>query len=318
MHDRTVLRALVFDSLEEQIAVVDQTGAIIDFNSAWTSFGVENGLSSEFSCVGCNYLDIIHRAFAAGDSHAGEAAQGISDVLSGKRASFYYEYPCHSPAERRWFMMRVSRLKDDSKSMFAISHSNITKRKLAEERAEHMARHDPLTGLTNRRYFNEFLKSEMRRSIRDRSTITLVMIDVDYFKEYNDELGHLAGDLCLVRIGQALLAFSRRPGDLAARLGGDEFALVLGRTEIAQLQTIADAIRRAISDLKLVFGGSRQVTVSLGVASVTPDEQQTEDFLLQEADKALYGAKSAGRNRVAHAQSGTDKKAQTRQSTGPA
>jgi len=309
MHDRTALRALVFDSLDEQIAVLDQAGAIIDVNSAWTSFGAENGLSSEFACVGCNYLGIIHCAFAAGDSLAGEAAQGISDVLSGKRGSFYHEYPCHSPAEKRWFMMRVSRLKDDSNSMSVISHSNITKRKLAEERAEHMALHDPLTGLANRRYFNEFLNNEMRREIRDRSMISLVVIDVDYFKDYNDELGHPAGDLCLVRIGRALLAFSRRPGDLAARLGGDEFALVLGRTEIAESQTIADAIRRAISDLKLVFGGSRQVTVSVGVASVTPDEQQTEEFLLQEADRALYGAKSAGRNRVVHAQSGTDRKA---------
>lgn len=306
MHDRTALRALVFDSLEEQIAVLDQAGAIIDVNSAWTSFGAANGLSSEFACVGCDYLQIIHRAFAAGDSLAGEAAQGISDVLGGKRASFYYEYPCHSPTERRWFMMRVCRLKDDSNRLFVISHSDITKRKLAEERAEHMARHDPLTGLANRRYFNEFLNSEMRRSIRDRSTISLLVIDIDYFKDYNDELGHLAGDRCLGTIGQALLAFSRRPGDLVARLGGDEFALVLGGTEIAASQAIADAIRRTVSDLKLVFGGSRQVTVSLGVASVTPDEQQTEDFLLQAADKALYRAKAAGRNRVAHAPCGTD------------
>ena len=301
MHDRTALRALVFDSLEEQIAVLDQTGAIIDVNAAWTSFGVENGLPSEFACVGCDYLQIIHRALVSGDSLAGEAARGISDVLSGKLATFYYEYPCHTPAERRWFMMRACRLKDDSNSLFVISHADITKRKLAEERAEHMARHDPLTGLANRRYFNEFLSSELRRSIRDRSTISLAVIDIDYFKDYNDELGHLAGDRCLGRIGQALLAFSRRPGDLAARLGGDEFALVLGGTDAAGSRAIADAIRKAISELELVFGGSKKVTVSVGVASATTEEKQTEDFLLQEADKALYGAKSAGRNRVAHA-----------------
>jgi len=298
MDDRTALRAFVFDSLEEQIAVTDEAGVILDVNSAWTSFGIENGLSPEFSCVGRSYLDVVHYSFAAGDERAREAAQGISDVLGGKRANFYYEYPCHTPAEKRWFMMRLSRLKGDSSRMFVISHHNITQRKLAEERAEHMALHDSITELANRRYFNEFLSLEMRRSIRDRSAISLVLVDVDYFKDYNDELGHLAGDQCLAAVAKVLPAFARRPGDLAARLGGDEFGVILGNTEIAESRTIADAIRQAVGDLRLVFGGSRQVTVSVGVAAVIPDERRTAEFLFQEADKALYAAKSEGRNRV--------------------
>ncbi|HLU34885.1 MAG TPA: diguanylate cyclase [Thermomicrobiales bacterium] len=305
MHDRTTLRALVFDSLDSQIAIIDHTGAIIDVNEAWTRFGAENGISSGFSCVGSNYLEVIDCAFAAGDGIAGEAAKGMADVLAGRRDSFYHEYPCHSPTEKRWFMMSVYPLKGAPDRLFVVSHSNITKRRLAEERAQHLALHDPLTGLANRRYFDQFRSSEVRRAIRDRSTISLVLIDIDHFKEYNDELGHPAGDQCLVEIARALLAHSRRPGDLAARIGGDEFAIVLGSTGVAESQAIAESIRRSVSDLGLVFGGSQRVTVSVGVASITPDDQKAEKFLFDEADRALYIAKSTGRNRVVHAQAVT-------------
>ncbi len=301
MQDRYVLHTLVFDSLEEQIAVIDQAGEIIDVNSAWTAFGVKNGLSSKVAWVGRNYLKVL-RAAATGDELAAQAAQGISDVLSGHRSEFRFEYPCHSPEEQRWFMMRMVVLKGDGLRMFVISHHDITQRKLAEEHAEHLAMHDPLTGLANRRYFNDFLKNETRRCTRNQSTISVVEVDIDYFKDYNDELGHLAGDRCLVDIGKVLLGFSRRPADLAARLGGDEFALILGDTDSAESHRIADEIRNAISDLNLVFGGSRQVTVSIGVASVIPSKWQICDFLLREADKALYSAKLAGRNRVVRAQ----------------
>ncbi len=307
MQDLSGLHTLVINSLEEQIAVIDQAGTIVDVNSAWTKFGVENGLSSKYACVGCNYLKVLSASVASGDSLAGEAEQGISDVVNGKRASFYLEYPCHSPDRKRWFIMRVTRLKDDSRSLFVISHHDITLRKLAEERAEHLAMHDPLTGLANRRYFNVFSSREVRRSVRNRSPISLIVLDVDYFKDYNDESGHLAGDQCLANIGQALRGFSRRPSDLAARLGGDEFALLLGDADFAESQKIAEAIRKAITDLRMVFDESRQVTVSVGVASAIPHEQQAEDFLLREADKALYRAKLAGRNQVVHAQSGGDK-----------
>ena len=196
-------------------------------------------------------------------------------------------------------MMRVTCLKDDARRFYVISHHNITQRKLAEEQAEYLAMHDPLTGLANRRYFTQILAREMRRSIRDQSTISLIAVDVDYFKDYNDELGHLAGDHCLANVAQTLLAFSRRPEDLAVRLGGDEFALLLGDADFAESQKVADAVLKAINDLRMVFGESRQVTASVGVASVIP-QKQNEGFLLQEADKALYRAKLAGRNRVVH------------------
>ncbi len=301
----------VFHSLEDQIAVIDQAGNILEVNLAWQNFGVENGLPSEYTCAGVNYLDTLSDASAAGDSLAGEALQGIADVLAGKLAFFSFEYPCHSPDEKRWFTMRVNALHgDEFKDMFVVSHHNITQRKLAEERVEQMAMQDPLTGLANRRAFLLFLRKEMRSSIRNRTPIGLALIDVDYFKNYNDEFGHAAGDQCLTNVSQVLLAHTRRPGDLAARIGGDEFALILANTELETARMIAESVLKAINDLKMVFGDSKQITLSIGLLSVVPHKQQTEDYLLQQADRALYRAKSAGRNQVVHVQLGTNEQAQ--------
>lgn len=304
MRDRGDLHTMVLNSLDEQIAVIDKAGTIIDVNSAWINFGVENGLSAEFSFIGSNYLEVLQASVASDDMPAAEAAQGISDVLCGKRISFYLEYPCHCPEKKRWFLMRVTSLKDSSGNLFVISHHNITERKLAEEKVKYLALHDSLTGLANRRHFNEFLNNEMRRSIRTRSAISLIMLDVDHFKSYNDALGHPAGDECLVEVGQVLLAFSHRPGDLAARLGGDEFALILGDTDSISTQEIAEEIINAVNDLDMAFGNTGRITVSVGAVSLFPCMDQTEKFLLEEADKALYRAKLAGRNCVVYRQSG--------------
>ncbi|MEF8699208.1 MAG: GGDEF domain-containing protein [Candidatus Accumulibacter sp. UW20] len=301
MNNLSAVHTLVINSLDDQIAVIDRMGNIIDVNYSWTRFGAENGLSRGYSCLGANYLQVLSASAVSGDDLAGEAANGIFDVVNGNRDSFYFEYPCHSPNEKRWFILRINCLKDAPQGLFVISHQNITRRKLAEERAEHLAMHDPLTGLANRRHFNLFLNREIRRSIRNQSAISLIEIDVDHFKDYNDTLGHLAGDQCLISVGKVLHGFSRRPDDLAARLGGDEFALVLGDTDVAEARKIAEAILKAVNDLKMVFNESGHISVSVGTASAIHHRQMSEDFLLQEADNALYRAKSAGRNRAVHA-----------------
>jgi len=301
MLDRSTLQALVIDSLEEHIAVIDREGTIIYVNRAWTKFGIENGLSSEFGGVGCNYLKVCHASDGSGDHLAGETAQGIQDVLSGQRVSFYIEYPCHSPEEKRWFMMRVTALQEDSSGLCVVSHHNITQRRLAEERVEYLSLHDQLTGLSNRRHFDQFLDNEWRRSIRNRSPISIILLDIDYFKNYNDELGHLAGDQCLAKVSHALQAFACRSSDLAARYGGEEFALILGDTDRVESLKIAEDIRKAIYDLDIQYCGTKRITISAGAASTIPDKEQTEMFLVQQADKALYGAKQQGRNRVVHA-----------------
>ncbi|MGZ8212709.1 MAG: sensor domain-containing diguanylate cyclase, partial [Burkholderiales bacterium] len=296
--DQATLRALVVDSLEDQIAVVDQTGAIVDVNSAWEKFGLGNGLGPEYASLGRNYLEIARAAGERGDTIAAEAARGIRDVLNGERAAFYMEYPCHSPGTPRWFMMRVTRLKSDLERLFVISHHDITQRKLAEEHAEYLALHDPLTGLANRRHFEGILRREWRQSARDRMPISLVIFDLDCYKDYNDDLGHLAGDECLVVVSRVLQTYCRRPGDLAVRFGGDELGLLLGQTDLTDARRIAEEVRSAVWNKKLAYGNSRRITVSAGVASMLPGRNETEAALLREADNALYDAKRAGRNRV--------------------
>lgn len=297
------LHSSVFHSLEEQIAIIDHAGNILDVNLAWQNFGAENGLHSEYTYLGRNYLKTLSDSVAAGDSLAGEALKGITDVLDGKHPIFYFEYPCHSPNQERWFTMRVTPLHgDESRSLFVISHHNITQRKLAEEQVEKLAMQDPLTELSNRRAFFQFLTQEMRISIRSQAPIALLLLDVDYFKNYNDEFGHLAGDKCLTNIGQVLLSHARRPSDLAARIGGDEFALILGNARLEMAWKIAESVLKEINELKMVFGDSKRVTASIGLISVIPNKKQNEVFLFHVADTALYQAKSAGRNQVVYLQ----------------
>jgi len=299
MPEQTALHSLVLDSLEEQIAVIDDAGNIVYVNRAWIAFGIANGLAPASCGVGSNYLKVCNASGSRGDSLAGEAEQGLRDVLSGKRASFYFEYPCHSPTEKRWFMMRATPLQGASGNLFVISHHNITQRKLAEEQVEYLSLHDPLTGLANRRYFNQFLGNEWRRNARNRSPVSFIMFDLDHFKDYNDEHGHLAGDQCLVKVGQALRAFSGRPGDLAVRYGGEEFGLLLGDTGLEESAKVAEAVRKEIYGLNIGYRGTRQMTISAGVASAVPDSEQAAVSLVQEADKALYRAKQMGRNQIA-------------------
>jgi len=302
--EQTALHSLVIDSLEEQIAVIDREGTIVYVNRAWSTFGIENGLASESCGIGSNYLKVCNAAGSSGDSLAGEAEQGLQDVLSSKRASFYFEYPCHSPTEKRWFMMRATPLQGDTGNLFVISHHNITQRKQAEEQVEYLSLHDPLTGLANRRHFNQFLSNEWRRCTRNRSPLSFIMLDLDHFKDYNDELGHLAGDQCLVKVAQALRAISGRPSDLAVRYGGEEFGLLLGNTGLEESIKVAEAVRQEIYELDMRYRGTRRVTISAGVVSAIPDNGHAEVSLVREADKALYQAKQKGRNQVAYAQHG--------------
>ena len=308
MSELPALHTHVLNSLDDQVAVIDEDGVIIDVNAAWRQFGIENGLSEDFTSIGCNYLDVCSSVEADVDSLANEARQGIADVIQGKQDTFYHEYPCHSPTQKRWYMMRISRVKGIEKRIFVVSHQDITRRKLAEETANQLAMLDPLTGLGNRRYFKRFLEREFQRSFRNQSPISLVELDVDHFKEYNDQHGHPAGDECLIKVGEVLRESARRPGDLAVRLGGDEFALILADTDAEGSRKVSEIIRNSIADLRLVYDGSRMLTVSVGVASMIPHGQQTWDLLLEQADKALYRAKSAGRNRVFQANVASDVK----------
>ena len=170
---------------------------------------------------------------------------------------------------------------------------------------------DALTGLGNRRHFDQALDRELRRAIRDHTSIALLMIDADHFKAYNDSYGHPAGDNCLRAIGSAIRSVVQRPSDVRVRYGGEEFAVLLTGTDEAGAVAVADAIQANIAALQMRHAGSPhgQVSVSIGVASVKPDRGTIRgDKLVRAADRALYAAKAAGRNRT-HCTSQSDRHA---------
>lgn len=171
----------------------------------------------------------------------------------------------------------------------------------AQEQLEYYAARDPLTGLYNRRTFNEFLQREWGRAIRARTPISAILIDVDAFKLYNDHHGHLAGDECLQAVARVVAEGVRRPADFAARYGGEEFVVILPETELAGALNRAEFMRERILGLRIPHGESGVspfVTISCGTATVIPDVQSSAAQLLSLADQALYSAKASGRNQV--------------------
>jgi diguanylate cyclase (GGDEF)-like protein/PAS domain S-box-containing protein len=160
---------------------------------------------------------------------------------------------------------------------------------------------DGLTGVSNRRYFDRLLELEWRRCGRSSSSLSLIMIDVDYFKIFNDTYGHLQGDECLKQIAVCIASKAQRAGELAARYGGEEFIVLLPNTEIEVARSVAEEMRSAVEALNLPHPASlaaEYVTISLGVAGDIATSRGNPHDLVGAADRALYSAKSSGRNRV--------------------
>lgn len=159
---------------------------------------------------------------------------------------------------------------------------------------------DGLTGIANRRTFDAELAREWRRAQRNRNPLSLIMIDIDLFKKFNDSYGHLQGDECLRRVAQALTGISRRASDVVARYGGEEFAILLPETTLEQALLLAEQCRNRVIRQQTTFDASATgvVTISLGVGCCVPDQHSSPVMLIKAADSALYQAKRKGRNRV--------------------
>jgi diguanylate cyclase (GGDEF)-like protein len=165
---------------------------------------------------------------------------------------------------------------------------------------EKLSRQDGLTGIANRRYFDSYLLTEVRRAVRDKAPVSLILSDVDHFKAYNDCYGHQAGDDCLRRVAAALNLAGRRPADLAARYGGEEFAIILPGTVLGGAVDVAKTVSGAIGGLAIPHARSavdQNVTLSQGIVSLIPETETASEDLIQRADQALYLAKQQGRNR---------------------
>ncbi len=170
------------------------------------------------------------------------------------------------------------------------------------KRLTHLARKDALTGLSNRRQFDQTLSREIRRAARQRSALSLIMGDIDYFKPYNDELGHVAGDKCLKGIGTTIDAVFQRAGDLTARYGGEEFAVILPGSDREAVIKEASRLQQAIEELNIAHPKSKvssRVSISLGLATIENSLIDMSEFI-KNADTALYAAKKSGRNTTVH------------------
>jgi diguanylate cyclase (GGDEF)-like protein/PAS domain S-box-containing protein len=184
---------------------------------------------------------------------------------------------------------------------------DISERKRSEEHLQSAYRAmetlvvvDALTGIANRRRFDDALSTEWRRALREGSKISLLLIDADHFKRYNDTYGHVRGDSCLKQIAEAALDIVLRPGDLVARYGGEEFAVILPGTDEGGAKGVAEDICQAVRNRRLPHEGNAPgiVTVSIGCATIIPQRGKSTQDLIESADQALYRAKGRGRNRV--------------------
>lgn len=166
---------------------------------------------------------------------------------------------------------------------------------------ENLAALDGLTGIPNRRGFDTMLNAEWKRAVRGGRPLSVIMLDIDHFKQFNDNYGHGSGDECLRLVATALAECISRPGDLIARYGGEEFVAILSHADAAGTRFIAERLVTAVADLKIPHAYSEvadHITISAGAATVSPDRDTTVDTLLQKADQMLYKAKAGGRNRV--------------------
>ena len=195
---------------------------------------------------------------------------------------------------RVWFFRDISERKRGEMELRAANSS-----------LETLAVTDPLTGLANRRRFDQFLSGEWRRGARDRTPLSVLLMDVDWFKSYNDTYGHLSGDGCLKQIASAVLNVVTRSGDLAARIGGEEFAVILPNTPARGAMQVAEQICAALLSRRLPHSSNPfgYVTISVGCATMMPALGQRSASLLQRADEAMYAAKRSSRNRICEADS---------------
>jgi diguanylate cyclase (GGDEF)-like protein/PAS domain S-box-containing protein len=259
--------------------------------------------------IGIRALGIVH------PEDAERVAQIFQSVLSGRaERAVVVNRMRRRDGSWIWVEAQLRTLRDarnGAPSGVIGSLRDISVRKIAEDqlgeanrRLEALAGRDGLTGLANRRTFDDALLTEHRRALRDRSHLAMIMIDVDRFKAFNDRYGHPAGDECLKQVSRAIENTLPRPGDLAARYGGEEFAVLLPNTDEAGAAIMADRIRRAIVALAIEHDACSPlvVTISAGVASLAPNALDAGiEALVGNADRALYRAKDEGRNAVVRA-----------------
>ena len=248
-------------------------------------------------CLHCH----SNQSYKEGDlSGALGVAVPMTPYLNAKKESLSYIYLSYGFL---WIIGIFSLSYFFSQTRIHTQQLKLSQNKLLQlnQELENLSFKDALTDIANRRSFDNTLNREWKQARRNQKPISLIMIDVDFFKLYNDLYGHQQGDNCLKTIAQTLALVAKRPKDMVARYGGEEFVLLLPETEIKDAIQLAEECRQRIQALKLEFELSEisdVVTISLGVCTITPRKDVMSELLLKAADKALYRAKKMGRNRV--------------------
>ena len=292
----------VFSGVADGIAMFDSQGTLVYRNEQYRTMFP---LTQEARRSGQHLRDILEDVIAKGEQilPAGkQAKEWIEEIVASLKTVSEEEIEL---CDGRWLHLRTRPTTDGSALVVV---SDVTKIKQAERALQTMtdqlkllATTDGLTGLTNRRAFDTALESELARCRRSGEPLSLLMVDVDKFKSYNDIYGHQAGDEVLKQVGRCLKDALRRPGDIAARYGGEEFVAILPGTDEDGAFFIADAFREALFGLGIVHKASEKgvVTASVGLATFTDrDAGMNSPELIRRADEALYDAKGAGRDRV--------------------
>ena len=198
------------------------------------------------------------------------------------------------------YRLRLLRAQAREAELIRLVEERTSQLQQANDHLQRLSYIDSLTGIANRRHFEEILEVEWRRAFRARTPMTVLMLDIDRFKVYNDTFGHRAGDDCLARVAKVLDSSVQRAGDLIARYGGEEFGAILTATDESGGAGVAERLRAAVEQLRIEVSSNptQIVTISIGVAAGIPGEVASLETLLSAADKALYEAKRAGRNLV--------------------
>jgi diguanylate cyclase (GGDEF)-like protein len=207
----------------------------------------------------------------------------------------------HPSSSRTWLMSYFPIVTHNLISKVGVIMMEISDRKQLEQQLKRQARQDPLTSLSNRLHFKEASEAEWKRCQRSVQSFSLILIDIDYFKRYNDTYGHLAGDACLVQVAQLLRTIGGRAGDLVVRFGGEEFLIMLPGTDAIGAEHVAELVRQRLKDAQIPHSRSSVgdcITLSMGIVSGIPHPQWQMDDVIQKADEALYESKRLGRDRM--------------------
>ncbi|WP_027052226.1 diguanylate cyclase [Mesorhizobium erdmanii] len=286
--------------MADGLVMFDPDGRLVLCNGQYRAMFAK---TADIRVPGADHRDILRTSVARGESVTPPDAveTWIAEIMALQTIASHRQIRL---ADGRWLDVRT-RPTGDGGSLSV--YSDITEAKQVEaellsanQKLNLLAHRDGLTELLTRRAFDDALAREFARARRNAMPLSLLLIDVDWFKRFNDLYGHPAGDACLRAVSRCIEATARRPADAAARYGGEEFALILPETDARGAFVIAESLRGKVRDLALAHAGSEKgiVTVSIGVGTVDGGAAIEIADLLRRADEALYGAKAAGRDRV--------------------